>query len=183
MSEPQRLFNVRQLSRHLSVSQKWLRLEVEENRLPCIRIRKNEMLFDAETVETILAERAKLGDGRVVTNYFTPAVPARHVGGVHRKAIQLFGDLLAVTWDCNHPARAESVRALLSEIGIDVNVTMSGELSQKTLEWLVAQCPAWPVDAQWAPPSRTPRPTQEAIDAAAPLNGKDSDAPSSPIAY
>ncbi len=61
-----RLTPLSQLARRLRVPVRWLRAEAEAGRLPAVRAEK-QFLFDAETVERLLLERAT-GDGRAVAN-------------------------------------------------------------------------------------------------------------------
>ncbi len=57
-NQTERPFTVAQLARYLGVTSAWLRAEADGGRLPHVRT-DTGMLFDRETVERILAERAK----------------------------------------------------------------------------------------------------------------------------
>ena len=57
MSEPA-LLPANQMARRLRVTLRWLRAEAEAGRMPCVRAEK-QLLFDADTVERVLLERAR----------------------------------------------------------------------------------------------------------------------------
>jgi hypothetical protein len=56
-----------QLARLLGVPARWLRAEAEAGRLPHLRA-DNVLLFDADLVERLLAERARRPAGEEVTH-------------------------------------------------------------------------------------------------------------------
>ena len=58
ISPTTKIVSVRQLSRELGVSQVWLREEAEAGRIPALPAGGRNFVFDRESVETALAERA-----------------------------------------------------------------------------------------------------------------------------
>jgi hypothetical protein len=66
---PQRpqLMPLSQLARQLCVPVRWLRDEADAGRIPCLRAGRT-LLFDAEHVERLLAERARQGEGATHAN-------------------------------------------------------------------------------------------------------------------
>ena len=50
------------MARRLRVPARWLRAEAEAGRVPCLKA-DNALLFDPETVERVLWERARRGGG------------------------------------------------------------------------------------------------------------------------
>lgn len=61
-----RLTPLSQLARRLRVPVRWLRAEAEAGRLPAVRAER-QFLFDAETVERLLLERATVA-GKAVAD-------------------------------------------------------------------------------------------------------------------
>ena len=61
------LLTVRQLAEQLELPVAWLKSEVINNRIPCLRIGRR-MLFDATAVEQVLALRARGVDITIGTN-------------------------------------------------------------------------------------------------------------------
>jgi hypothetical protein len=62
MSTPAHLTPLGPTARRLRVPAKWLREEAEAGRVPCLKAGK-AILFDTETVERVLLERARQGGG------------------------------------------------------------------------------------------------------------------------
>jgi hypothetical protein len=59
-SAPPRLFPLSETARILCVPARWLRAEAEAGRIPHLRA-DTALLFDLETVEKVLLERARTG--------------------------------------------------------------------------------------------------------------------------
>jgi len=57
MAEPA-LLPANQMARRLRVTLRWLRAEAEAGRIPCLHAEK-QLLFDSDTVEQVLLERAR----------------------------------------------------------------------------------------------------------------------------
>jgi len=60
MNATSQLLPLSAMARRLHVTQKWLRNEALEDRIPCLRA-GNRILFDPATVESLLIERAREG--------------------------------------------------------------------------------------------------------------------------
>ena len=67
MDNTKRLTPLGHLARRLRVPVRWLRAEAEAGRLPHVKAEK-QLLFDAETVERLLLERATAAQGRTDPN-------------------------------------------------------------------------------------------------------------------
>lgn len=60
MPAPPALLSLRRMARRAQVTQAWLRGEADAGRIPHLRAGR-QYLFDAETVERVLLERAREG--------------------------------------------------------------------------------------------------------------------------
>ena len=58
------LVNVHGLARVLCLPVRWLKVEAERGRLPCLRVGRH-MRFSVEAVERVLLERARKGESEV----------------------------------------------------------------------------------------------------------------------
>jgi hypothetical protein len=147
---------LREVAANLGVKQNWLRGEVLAGRIPAVQA-GSDLLFDAETVETVLLERARAFDASVVSIadlIADPPVPYRELG----RAVEPWVKVALSMWYDGRDGKAVGhILASLAEVGIEIHLTMTPAEAKANFDYATAVNPAWPrrLPIGWTP--RHPR--------------------------